>query len=256
LIERGIVEMKTFESWYIVLFLLVIWQFSVSAELASPLLLASPLDISLWMASNLSNNQLWTDIIATVQRVIISFLFSALIGVPIGMLMGYFSKLETMLRLPVDFGRSIPATALFPLFMLFLGIGESSRIAVAIYGSSLIVLVNTVSGVKQANKNRIKTAKAYGATGWNLLIYILLPEAMPSIITGFRLGISLSFVIIILVEMFIGTTTGIGHRIIESQMLFEIPQMYSCIIFAGMFGYAMNSVFLFIEHKIGHYIGH
>ena len=247
---------KTLEPWYIVIFLLITWQLAVSAELVNALLLASPLDTFLWIASNLSNNQLWIDIAATVQRVLISFLFSALIGVPLGMLMGYFSKLDVMLRLPVDFGRSIPATALFPLFMLFLGVGESSRIAAAVYGASLIVLVNTVSGVKQANKNRIKTAKAYGAKGWNLFIYILLPEAMPSIITGFRLGISLAFVIIILVEMFIGTTSGIGHRIIESQMLFEIPQMYSCIIFAGLFGYAMNAVFIFIEHKIGHYIGH
>ena len=84
---------KTLEPWYIVIFLLITWQLAVSAELVNALLLASPLDIFLWIASNLSNNQLWIDIAATVQRVLISFLFSALIGVPLGMLMGYFSIL-------------------------------------------------------------------------------------------------------------------------------------------------------------------
>jgi len=235
---------------------LILWQAVTSLELVSSLLLASPLKIIQWISQNILNYALWQDIGMTIQRVSVSFALSVAIGVPLGMLMGYFSHIEKALRLPVDFSRSIPATALFPLFILLFGSGEGPRVAAAVYGASLIILMNTMAGVKQANIMRIKTAKAYGAKGAKLFFYVLLPESLPSMITGFRLAVSLAFVIIVLVEMFIGTSMGLGHRIIDAQMLYEIPQMYGTIIITGTLGYLLNLLFAAIENKVVHYVGH
>ncbi|MBF0275578.1 MAG: ABC transporter permease, partial [Nitrospinae bacterium] len=208
-----------------------------------------------WLISRSFDSSLWSDISMTLTRVFIAFALSALIGVPLGMLMGFFPKVESAFRLPIDFSRSIPATALFPLFILLFGTGEEPRIAAAIYGGSLIILMNTMSGVKQANIARIKAAKAYGAKGWNLFYYVLIPEALPSIFTGFRLGVSLAFVIIILVEMFIGTSSGLGHRIIDAQILYRIPEVYASIGLTGIFGYLLNLMFAYMEGRIVHYSG-
>lgn len=234
---------------------LCVWQGVTAIKLVSPLLLSSPVEIVVWIVQNVLNLALWQDIAMTIQRVFLSFVISVIIGVPIGMLMGYFVNIEKALRLPVDFSRSIPATALFPMFIVFFGSGEGPRIAAAIYGASLIILMNSMAGVKQANLMRIKTAKAYGATGYKLFRYVLLPESMPSIITGFRLGVSLAFVIIVLVEMFIGTSAGLGHRIINAQMLYEIPQMYGTIFITGILGFLLNMLFAAIESKVVHYVG-
>ncbi|MEO8165968.1 MAG: ABC transporter permease [Betaproteobacteria bacterium] len=236
--------------------MLAVWQVVCATDWVSPLLLASPFAIARWLATCLFEPAVWSDLFASVLRVLIALLISTLIGIPTGMLLGRFRALEQLLRFPIDFGRSIPATALFPLFILFFGAREGSRVAAAIYGAALIILMNTMVGVRQANAMRMRAARAYGATGWKLYVYVLLPEALPAMIAGIRLGASLSLVIIVLVEMFVGTSSGLGHRIINSQIMYEIPEMYGTIIITGTLGYAINLVFVVIEQRFAHYVGH
>jgi len=247
---------QNYLSFVVSVVFLILWELIVRFKLVSTLLLASPSKILEWLINNIGDNSLWVDIKQTLYRVFVSFLISILIGVPLGMLMGFSKSMEKLLRFPVDFSRSIPATALFPLFLLLFGAEEGSRIAAAIYGASLIILMNTMSGVKHANNARIKAAKAYGAYSWKLFFYVLIPEALPSIFTGLRLAISLAFVIVILVEMFIGTISGLGHRIIDAQMLYEIPEMYCTILITGCLGYFINYLFALCERKIIHYSGY
>jgi NitT/TauT family transport system permease protein len=78
---------------------------------------------------------------------------------------------------------------------------------------------------------------------------------MPSILTGLRLGVSLAFVIVVLVEMFVGTTAGIGHQLIDAQTLYDIPEVYALIFIAGLLGYLINQLFILVEGRIAHYVG-
>jgi NitT/TauT family transport system permease protein len=221
----------------------------------SPLLLAAPSDTLGWLVANANDSGLYHDIGITLRRVSIAFFLSAAIGIPLGSLMGSFRSVERALRFPVDFSRSIPATALFPLFLIFFGAGEGPRVAAAVYGASLIITMSTMSGIKQASATRLKAARMFGASGWKMFTYVLIPEALPSILTGLRLGVSLAFVIIVLVEMFVGTSAGIGHRLIEAQIIFEIPHVYGMILIAGFIGYAMNRLFVLLETRVSHYVG-
>jgi NitT/TauT family transport system permease protein len=231
------------------------WQLLCVFQLVNPLLLASPtgiandLWVSVWM------HQFWIDCYMTFRRVLIAFVIAIFCGVPIGVFMGASRFLTDLLNFPVDFARSIPATALFPLFMLLFGVAEGSRIAAAAYGCMLIMVVNTMSGVKQANETRVLAARAYGARGIKLLIYVLLPESLPNIVTGMRLSVSLAFVIIVLVEMFIGTEAGLGHRIIDAQIIYNIPRMYAAIFVVGTAGYIANWLMLFSERRLVHFVG-
>lgn len=232
-----------------------LWEIVCQLKLISPLLLAAPHDIVLWLGEHLTSGDLWMHIAVTLRRVSLAFVLSSSIGIPLGVVMGYFPTLEKVLTLPVDFCRSIPATALFPLFLIFFGPGEGPRVAAAIYGASLIIAINTMSGIKQADTIRVQAAKVMGAAGLRLFARVLLPEAMPSILTGLRLGVSLAFVIVVLVEMFVGTSAGIGHRLIDAQTLYEIPEVYALIFIAGLLGYLINQLFVFMEGRIAHYVG-
>ena len=235
--------------------ILLLWELVCRLGLVSPLLLASPLSIASWMAANIASPSLWVHVVVTLRRVAVAFIISALIGIPLGVAMGYFRTLEKVLTLPVDFCRSIPATALFPLFLIFFGVGEGPRVAAAAYGASLIIAINAMSGIKQANAIRVQAARVMGAAGLQLFWRVLLPEAMPSILTGLRLGVSLAFVIVVLVEMFVGTTAGIGHQLIDAQTLYDIPEVYALIFIAGLLGYLINQLFILVEGRIAHYVG-
>ena len=235
--------------------LIVLWEIVFRFGWINPLFIPSPISIITAFSKNLTSLFFYENIGMTLYRVITAFLISISIGVPIGMLMGYYKKVYDSLEFIVEFFRSIPATALFPLFLLFLGANEASNIACAVFGCSLIILINTMAGVRFANKLRLQSAKIYKAKGYKLFRHVIFPEALAEILTGFRIGLSICFIIIVLVEMFIGTNMGLGRMIIDSQQVYEIPLMYVAIMITGLIGFLGNKIIVLLERKILHYSG-
>ncbi len=237
------------------LVLLLVWELLSFFHLFNVLFIPSPISIGISMIKLLSYVLFLENVGITVYRVLAAFMISIVIGVPVGMLMGYYKHIFDSLEFIVEFFRSIPATALFPLFLFFFGINEASKIASAVFGATLIIIVNTMAGVRFANKLRIQSAKVYKAKGYKLFRHVLLPEALPEILTGFRISLSICFVIIILVEMFIGTNLGLGRVIIDAQQVYEIPKMYAAIFITGVIGFLGNKSLFIIEKKMLHYTG-
>jgi len=155
----------------------------------------------------------------------------------------------------VDFFRSTPASALFPLFLILFGPGEATKIAVAAFGAALVVLFNAAYGVMNARRTRVLAAKVMGASHGRILFDVLLWEAMPQILVGMRAGVSLALVIVVVAEMFIGSTDGLGHTVMNAQMLFESGLMYGTIFLAGALGYGLNLLFLLAEKRFVHWAG-
>jgi NitT/TauT family transport system permease protein len=106
-----------------------------------------------------------------------------------------------------------------------------------------------------ARKTRLLAAKVMGASKVRVLIDVMLLESMPQTFIGIRNGVSLALIIVIVAEMFIGSIDGLGHRIIDAQMLFEMPDMYAAIFVAGALGYGFNLLFLIIEQRFVHWSG-
>jgi sulfonate transport system permease protein len=109
--------------------------------------------------------------------------------------------------------------------------------------------------VMNARKTRVLAAKVMGANRLRVLVDVYLWESLPQTFIGMRNGISLSLVIVVVAEMFIGSSDGIGYRLIEAQMLFEMPTMYAAIFAAGAIGYGMNLIFLTVERTFVHWGG-
>jgi NitT/TauT family transport system permease protein len=196
------------------------------------------------------------DVLATASRTIFSFFIAVIICVPLGLMMGFFPRLYEYLDLFVEFFRSIPATALIPVFVLFFGIGEKSKIILAAWTAGLMLLINTIYGVQHAKITRKQVAKTFGLSDYSYLRKIVFPEAAPAIFSGMRIAISLSLIIIIVTEIFNGGAFGLGSRIIDAQLSYRIPELYASLIFTGLIGFLLNRIIIFIERRVIFWKGH
>ncbi len=234
---------------------ILLWWGAVLVEVADPVLLPSPAETWRETMHALNTGPLWHDLWQTVQRTVVSFLVASLIGVPLGIALGAQERLYRTCEFVVDFFRSTPASALFPLFLILFGVGEGTKIAVAAFGAALVILFNAAYGVMNARRTRILAAQVMGAGRVRIMFDVLVWEATPQILVGMRSGVSLALVIIVVAEMFIGSTDGLGQRVIVAQSLFESGLMYGVIFLAGALGYLLNLLFLILEKQFVHWAG-
>lgn len=238
-----------------VLLLVAIWWLATALQVADPVLLPPPQKALQALLDGLMSGPLLFDFGQTIYRTVLSFLIASAIAIPLGVMLGAAEKVYRSVEFVIDFFRSTPASAVFPLFLVLFGVGDKTKIAVAAFGASLVILFNVAYGVMNARKTRVLAAKVMGANRLRVLVDVYLWESLPQTFIGMRNGISLSLVIVVVAEMFIGSSDGIGYRLIEAQMLFEMPTMYAAIFAAGAIGYGMNLIFLTVERTFVHWGG-
>jgi len=234
--------------------LLAVWSVTTWQQWVDPVLLPSPASAfhALWKGMD---GPLGFDFVKTVCRTVASTLVAAIIAIPLGILLGSSEKVYRSLEFVIDFFRSTPASAMFPLFLVLFGVGDKTKISVAAFGAALVILFNVAYGVMNARKVRLLAAKVMGASRLRVLFDVMLLESLPQTFIGLRNGISLALVIIVVAEMFIGSQDGLGHSVFEAQQLFDMPRMYAAIFAAGALGYGLNLLFLLIERRFVHWSG-
>lgn len=235
--------------------LIFVWYLAVWARIVDPVLLPSPTETFWALWKGMAGGALGFDFLQTVQRTILSTLIAAAIAIPLGIFLGSSERLYRSVEFVIDFFRSTPASAMFPLFLVLFGVGDKTKISVAAFGALLVILFNVAYGVMNARKTRLLAAKVMGASRLRVLTDVMLLESLPQTFIGLRNGVSLALVIIVVAEMFIGSTDGLGHRVFEAQQLFEMPDMYAAIFAAGALGYGLNLLFLLIERRFVHWSG-
>ncbi len=236
-------------------FFIALWTLVTQLQLVDTFFLPSPFLTIKKLGELFQHGGIASDFFATVKRVACAFGIASLIGVPLGLVFGSKEKVYRSVEFMIDFFRSTPATALFPLFLLLFGITDLSKIAVAAFTSMLIIIFNTAYGVMHAKKSRLLAARLMGANSIQIFRTILWWESLPQTVVGLRSAVSLSLIVIIVTEMFIGTTVGLGRRIIDAQITYEIPAMYAVILLTGLVGYLLNGLFVVIEKKFFHWSG-
>jgi len=235
--------------------LLAVWSLTVWARVVDPVLLPSPIATFRAMWIGMTSGKLGADFLKTVERTIFSTAIASVIAIPLGILLGSSEKVYRSVEFLIDFFRSTPASAMFPLFLVLFGVGDRTKISVAAFGAALVILFNVAYGVMNARKTRILAARVMGASRLRVLWDVMLLESLPQTFVGLRNGVSLALVIVVVAEMFIGSTDGLGQRVFEAQQLFDMPDMYAAIFGAGALGYGLNLVFLTIERRFVHWSG-
>jgi len=195
------------------------------------------------------------DLAQTLNRVLSAFAIAAVLAVPFGIVIGANERVYRSAEFMIDFFRSTPATAMFPLFMLIFGLGDQSKIALAAFSAWLIIVFNVAYGVINARKTRILAARSMGASRIRIFFDVIFLETLPQTFIGLRAGISLALIVVVVAEMFIGGVDGMGHRIMDDQMAFNIKDMYGSLLLSGALGYSLNYTFLLIEKYFIHWAG-
>jgi ABC-type nitrate/sulfonate/bicarbonate transport system permease component len=234
--------------------LLIWWTISMTG-IVSPLLLPPPLAVGQNLTGLLLNGTLNNDINSTVYRFAIGYIGGVISGIPIGLLMGISRLSYQFLEFPVDFFRSIPVTALFPLFLLCFGIGDASKIAMVWMAVIFIIIVNAAYGVIQAPKKRLQMARSFRANRLQIFRDIIIWESIPQIVVGMRIALSTALIVVIVGEMFIGTQYGIGQRLYDAYSKSLTEELYSMILIVGTIGYLANKLFLITEQKLLFWVG-
>jgi NitT/TauT family transport system permease protein len=235
--------------------LILFWYVGFWVHLVDPVLLPPPHTTAAALWKGMLGGSLYSDFIHTVSRTLIAIAMAAAIAIPLGIILGANEKLYCSVEFVIEFFRSTPASAMFPLFLVVFGVGDKTKIYVAAFGAALVILFNVAYGVMNARKTRILAAKVMGASSWVIMRDVILWESMPQTFVGLRNGVSLALVIVIVAEMFIGSVDGLGHRVFEAQQLFEMPDMYAAIFAAGALGYGLNVILLRIEKSFVHWSG-
>lgn len=197
----------------------------------------------------IKNGQLLDHTSASLQRSLTGFGIAIVYAVPLGLAIGWFKKLADVLSPLLEMFRNTAALALLPVFLLLLGIGESSKVALVIYSCTWPILLNTISGVRNVDPLLIKSAKTMGLRSFDLLRKVMLPAALPTIFVGIRLAGAYSLLVLVAAEM-VGAKAGLGYLIIYSQYNFQIPHMFVGIVTTTSLGLLFTQLLLALEQRI------
>lgn len=182
----------------------------------------------------------------SLQRAAIGFALGVVVAIPLGLLMGRYSLFEKVSDLLVQTLRNTSQFALLPVFILLLGIGEESKVAITFYSSVFFLLVNTISGVKSVDPLLIKAARSMGTSDFDLFRKVILPASIPSIVAGARLAVKSSLFAVIGAEM-LAAKSGLGFLIQNSQLMMETADMYAGILTLTVIGLTVNYLLVWFE---------
>ena len=213
---------------------LIAWQL-FSDAFGVPALFPPPTTTFSTFVSLVADGSLPRDAAASMARILSGFLIGSVAGAFIGLLMGYSPLAHAALDPYVNFLRFISAIAWISIFMLWFGIGELSKIALIVYATTFTVVVNTVAGVKAIARNKIRAARSLGADHNQVFCFVTLPATMPYILSGMRLSLANSFLVLVTAEM-VQADSGIGFAIISARIYLAPDIIFTGMIVLGLLG--------------------
>jgi NitT/TauT family transport system permease protein len=225
------------------------WQMLLTVNADFARFLPSPLATLQEAETLLGSAAFGADVLATLGRWAGGFALAVCIGAPIGLILGASAWLGNAFGVLVDFFRSLPVTASFPIFLVFLGIGNAAMIAMVCFSTIFIQMMHAMIGVRTAPPSRRIMARSFGATDMQIFLRIRSMEAVAQVVIGMRTTLSLSLIVAIVSEMFIGADHGMGQRLYLSYQLQSLAKLYAIVLMVGLIGYAANVLFSVVERR-------
>jgi NitT/TauT family transport system permease protein len=205
-------------------------------------------DFKTWHENNLTGSKLaWAlsgelivDSLGSLYRVLVGFAVGAGLALPLGLAMGASRAVYVWLNPLFQLLRPIPPIAFIPLSILWFGLGNPPAIFLIALGAFFPVLMNTIAGVRQVDGIYLRAARNLGASGPTMFLRVILPAAVPYILTGMRIGIGTAFIVVIVSEM-IAVNNGLGFRILEAREYFWSDKIIAGMITIGLLGLAIDA---------------
>ena len=228
--------------------LALIWQLAPTYGLVDPYFVSPLSEVGAAWWEMLITGMLWEHFSASLVRSAAGFFLAVAIAIPLGTAIAWYPPVRQLVSPVLELFRNTAALALLPVFMLVLGIGETSKVAIVLYACFFPILLNTISGVESVDKQLLRSARVLGLSSMTTFRKVVFPAALPTIFTGIRIAGAAAVLVLIAAEM-IGATAGLGYLINYSQYNFLIPQMYAAILTTTALGLAVNYGLVALERR-------
>lgn len=229
--------------------LIAVWQLVCQLGVVTPTMLASPLEVATSLLDLLHTRSFFESGGVTLLALGISFGLSVVIGVLAGVLMGWYRPVEYALDPFVWFLYAAPVVALFPLFVVTLGLGTGTVVAISFLMTVSPIVSNTAAGVKQVDPVLVRAAQVFGAKGPRILFQVALPAAAPMIIAGLRVGIGRAITGVVVGEMF-AASQGLGYDLSYFTEIFQTSNGLAIVIVIAVLGLAANALLGLLEKRL------
>ncbi|AWB88224.1 ABC transporter permease [Homoserinimonas hongtaonis] len=227
--------------------LLVIW--GISSSIAPAQFFPSPLRIAQAFVNTWVGPAFVTDVLPSLARLGLGIVLSVLVGIVAGTVIGLVRWLRELLEPLLEFFRAIPPPVLIPVFTLLMGLTDSMKIFVIVFGAVWPVLLNTIEGVRSTDSVMKETAQSFSLTRAERLRFLVLPAASPRIMAGVRQTFSVALILMVISEMFV-SSSGLGYKITYFQRNYLIAEMWSGIVLLGLIGVFLALIFSVIEKRV------
>jgi NitT/TauT family transport system permease protein len=241
---------KIFISLILPVSVIVVWAILTTfTGLIPSYFLPSPSEVLQSFETLLMNGQLVEDTSLTLTRVILGLTVSALVAIPLGIMMGWSNTVKNLSSLMVGILRPIPPIAWIPFAILWFGVGLESAIFIIFVGSVFPILINTMDGVKRVNKVLLESAYTLGASNRQVLWKVAVPASLPSIITGLKVGVGVGLMCTVAAEM-IGSNSGLGYLIFTSTSMLDTGSAIVGMLTIGVIGLGADYLFSRVEKEV------
>ncbi|GAA3867728.1 ABC transporter permease [Saccharothrix violaceirubra] len=231
-----------------VVVLLVVWEVAPRLGLVDATFLPPFSEVAVAWWELLLNGQLASNTEASLVRSLSGFGLAVGTAVPLGLLIGWYRPLADLLTPLLELFRNTAALALLPVFVLLLGIGETSKIAIVFYACAWPVLLNTISAVRDVDPTLLRLARSLNLPPHRLFQKVILPASVPTVFTGIRLAGAVSILVLVAAEM-VGAKAGLGFLVNSAQFNFAVPQMYAGIVTISVIGLLFNLLLVSLERR-------
>jgi NitT/TauT family transport system permease protein len=239
---------KIFKQSIVLVALFLIWELAPRIGLVDQAFFPtfSSVLISWW--NLIITGELFSHFAASITRSFTGFALAVIITIPLGLVIGWYPLARELLNPVLELFRNTAALALLPVFMLLMGIGETSKIAIVIFACTWPILLNTIAAVGSVDPLLIKSARSMNISSFKLFLKVILPASVPMIFTGIRMAGTAAILVLIAAEM-VGAKEGLGYLITYSQYNFQIPEMYAGILTIALLGLLINQGLSILERK-------
>lgn len=215
--------------------LIAIWEWGSRAGWISPLVLPAPSEAFAAMTELAVSGDLWRHVSASVQRLVVGWTAGTALGLIVGVAIGLFSVARAGLSPLVSAIFPIPKIALLPLFVIWFGIGEGSKVATILFGTFFPTVIAVYGGVDNVDRNLIRMGQSFGLSWSSIVRKIILPGALPAILSGARISASIAIILLVAAEM-IGAEYGIGAYVLLAGSLMATDQLIAGVAMLSILG--------------------
>lgn len=245
-VKVGSVFFNVFKNTVVIATLLLIWELAPRIGIVERSFFPPFSEVCIVWWEMLKSGELWTHFKASIVRSVVGFGLAIIIAIPLGLLIGWYPLAKQLLNPILEIFRNTAALAILPVFILVLGIGEVSKIAIVLFACTWPILLNTIAAVANVDPLLIKSAKSMNVSNFKLFYKIILPASVPTIFTGIRLAGTGAILVLIAAEM-VGAKAGLGYLITYTQYNFLIAKMYAGILTISILGIIINFGLLKVE---------